>query len=133
MEKEIVRKRVHIDPEIVSNSYQHGNNSTKYCTYKKEKKSKVEVIGDKDLKSGYCFSDLLSMLKKNKDHNFIYYKMEEDQYQRVKLTKEEKCRWIDMCVEHEALPPYITTKSLDKKVIVVNANADNITPSLLFV
>jgi len=128
MKDQFVRQKVIIDSEIVSNAYRHGNNSTKYCTLTKD-----DDIEDKKLTKGYCFSDLLKMLKNNKEHDRVHYKMEEDSGQGVKLTKQEKHKWVELCVEHKTMPEYITKDNIDKKVMIINVDDENITPSLIFI
>lgn len=127
-ERKISHEKVWIDPKIVSSQYAHGNSSTKYGTYDGKKDNKIE---DKKLTSGYCFSNLLSMLKCNKDHNKIYYKMEEDLNQKVKLTEEEKYRWIELCVKHKTMPEYITVENIGRKIMELEVTED-LTPSLIF-
>lgn len=128
MSEEIVRQKVIIDPEIVSNEYSHGGNSTKYCTY-----MDTEEMNERDLKlrNGACFSDLLGMLKKGEDHDRVYYKMEEDSYQ-TKLTEEEKHRWISLCVEYGTMPKCVVEEDVDKKVMIIEIDK-NVSPSILFV
>lgn len=127
--EEIMREKVWIDPKIVC-GYSHGDNSARYCTCKEE--VAAEVIKDNDLKKGWCFSDLLGMLKTNDTDDRIYYKMEEDTNDRVKLIDEEKHRWIGLCVNHGTMPDYITVEDIDKKIMVLKITED-LTPSLIFI
>jgi hypothetical protein len=127
--KEIIREKVWIDPKIVC-AYNHGSNSTKYCTCKEKKAD--EIIKDSDLRTGACFSQLLSMLKTDDKDDRIYYKMEEDIHQKVKLTDEEKHHWIELCVTHGTMPDYITIGDIDKKVMVLKI-VEDLTPSLIFI
>jgi len=127
--KEITREKVWIDPKIVCD-YNHGDNSTRYCTCREEAAAKV--IEDNDLRKGWCFSDLLGMLKTNDKDDRIYYKMEEDTHDTVKLIDKEKYRWIDLCVAHKTMPDYITIEDIDKKVMVLKITED-LTPSLIFI
>jgi len=124
----LVREKVVIDTEIVSNKYRHGDNSTLYCTFEKNSDTR-----DEKLKKGWCFSDLLKMLKDNKDHTKIYYKMNEDYGQSVKLTKQEKHKWINLCTKYKTMPEYITKDDIDKKIMIIDINNGKITPSLMFV
>jgi len=126
MSEEVVRQKIVIDPEIVTSEYLHGNNSTKYCTY-----VSAEEVKEEDLMHGACFYDLLSMLKREEDHDRVYYKMEEDS-QQIKLTEEERHRWISLCVEHGTMPKYIVEKDVDREVMIIEIDKD-IPPSLLFV
>ena len=128
MKEKLVRQKVIIDTKIVSNEYNHGDNSTKYCTFKKD----IAVENEK-LTRGYCFSTLLSMLKSNKDHDKVYYKMEEDDRQSVKLTKKEKHEWIELCVKYKTMPKYITKSYIDEKIMIIDVNDEKVTPSLLFI
>jgi len=126
MTEEVVRQKIIVDPEIVTSEYFHGGNSAKYCTYISAKEVKEE-----DLMHGACFYDLLSMLKREEDHDRVYYKMEEDPHQ-TKLAEEERHRWISLCVEHGTMPEYIVEKDVDREVMVIEIDKD-IPPSLLFV
>lgn len=128
--REILCEKVWIDPEIVSSQYMHGDHgdhSAKYTTYG-GKKGKIE---DKDLTIGCCFSDLLSMLEHNRDHDKVYYKMEEDRDQEVKLKEEEKHRWLELCVKYKTMPEYLTAEHIDRKVMELEV-AEDLTPSLIF-
>jgi len=128
MKEEIVKQKIVIDTKIVSNTYRHGDNSTRYCTFKSG-----TTIEDGKLTKGYCFSNLLSMLKNNKDHNKVYYKMEEDVSQSVKLTETEKHEWIELCTKYKTMPGYITKNDIDKKTMIIEVDDENVTPSLLFI
>jgi len=59
--------------------------------------------------------------------------MEEDSGQGVKLTKQEKHKWIELCVKHKTMPKYITKGDVDKKIMIINIDDEKITPSLLFI
>jgi len=124
---QFIRQKVIIDTEVVNSRYAHGNNSTKYCTF-----GKNDDVKDDNLTKGWCFSDLLKMLT-NKEHNKIYYKMEEDGKQSVKLTKTEKHKWVELCVKHKTMPEYITKDDIDKKIMTIDVEDENITPSLIFI
>jgi len=128
-EKEIIREKVWIDPEMVR-VYSHGDNSAKYCTCKEE--SLAKKIKDDDLQRDWCFSSLLGMLSRNDEDDRIYYKMEEDVNAETKLTDEEKHCWIDLCVAHRTMPDYITMGNIDEKIMVLKITGD-LTPSLIFV
>jgi len=128
MKEEIVKQKIVIDTDIVNSTYRHGDNSTRYGTVKDDTNVEKEK-----LTKGYCFSDLLYMLKNNKDHNKVYYKMEEDSNQAVKLTKVEKHKWIELCTKYKTMPEYITKNDIDKKVMILDVNKENVTPSLLFI
>jgi len=125
----IIREKVWIDPKIV-HAYQHGDNSAKYCTCKKE--AVAEKTKADDLKRDWCFCSLLSMLKKNDEDDRIYYKMEEDEHCKIKLTNQEKHRWIELCVANKTMPDYITIEDADKKIMVLEITED-LTPSLIFI
>ena len=128
MKDQFIRQKVTIDTEVVSNRYAHGDNSTKYCTFGED-----NAVKDNNLTKGYCFSDLLQMLGDNKKHNKVYYKMEEDGKQSVKLTNIEKHEWIELCVKYKTMPKYITKDDIDKKIMVIDIDDENITPSLIFI
>ena len=128
MKDQFIKQKVIIDTEVVNNRYAHGDNSTKYCTFGEDS----AVKGD-NLTKGYCFSELLKMLGDNKKHNKIYYQMEEDEKQSVKLTKAEKYKWVELCVKHKTMPEYITKDDIDKKIMIIDVNDKNITPSLIFI
>lgn len=128
-EGRIIREKVWIDPKIVQ-AYNHGGNSTKYCTCKEQAAAKI--IEDSDLRSGACFSSLLGMLKSNTKDDRIYYKMEEDRNHKVELTDEEKHHWVELCVAYGTMPDYITTENANKKVMVLKI-VEDLTPSLMFI
>lgn len=128
MKDQLIREKVIIDTEIVSTKYAHGDNSTKYCTIEKDYNAE-----NNKLVKGWCFSDLLKMLKDNTDHSKIYYNMEEDKLQSVKLTKLEKHKWVELCVKHKTMPEYITKDDVDKKIMIIDVNDKRITPSLIFI
>lgn len=121
-----VREKVKVDPKIVSSRYQHGGNAVLYHTLKKD-----EEMATKRLINGACFSSLLGMFRSDKDHTHVCYKMEEDSNQEVKLTKEEKYCWIDLCIKYGTMPDYITKENIDKKLMTINSK--DVSPSLLFV
>ena len=133
-EKSIVLKVPEIDASIVSAKYKHGDNgdnSTKYTTCKGDSIEKDKL----SLTSGYCFSSLLKMIHDNKEsHDTVYYKMEEnpEDCQVVKLTTEEKHRWISMCVEHGTMPKYISSDDIDAKIMKIDITSEGMTPPLLF-
>ncbi len=111
-----------LDQKIVTKDFRHGVNSVEYALFRGNcapGPASPDVINELKISGirNVCFSGMLGKLKRSVTKekgafNRMLYRLEIDSCTTVKLTADERVRWVRLSKQHAMLPEYIPDNAI---------------------